>query len=84
MFISKDKRGQRVNYGVFFTAAEADSTTAKPIGWFDTMDEAAVVYRFLNGGSLTDEQLEVYCEAMKKFDVMKKPGADTHQSTDTQ
>lgn len=76
-YARKGKRKVKI-YSVWYTSQETESPISKKLASFDSLEEAAIVIRFLSGGSLTDEQMEVYLNAMKKL------SADTDQSTDTQ
>lgn len=66
-YITENKRSRRY----FIETAEGGT-----VAWFDELDTAALVLRYLTGADMTPEDVAAAHAAMKKFDAGKEGDND--------
>ena len=49
-----------------------ETDTGKPVAWFDDLDTAAIVLRYLKGANLNEWERNIAHHAMKEFDHGKE------------
>lgn len=54
-----------------------ETDAGKPVAWFDDMDTAAIVLRYLKGVYLNKSETDIAHKAMKEFDGKEVAGNDT-------
>lgn len=53
-----------------------ETTAGKPVAWFDELDTAALVLRYLTGAEMTPEDVAAAHAAMQKYDARKEGDND--------
>jgi len=53
-----------------------ETTAGKPVAWFDELDTAALVLRYLTGAEMTPEDVAAAHAAMQKYDAGKVGDSD--------
>lgn len=53
-----------------------ETTAGKPVAWFDELDTAALVLRYLTGAEMTPEDVAAAHAAMQAFDARKEGDSD--------
>lgn len=53
-----------------------ETAAGRPVAWFDELDTAALVLRYLTGADMTPEEVAAAHAAMQKFDAGKEGDND--------
>ena len=70
MFLYKSSPDGKVRYSIRDTMNEDGRITGKPrtIAWFDTLEDAAMVFRYLKGANMPMEDQNIALNLIQKWD----------------
>lgn len=70
MFLYKSNPEGKVRYSIRDTMNENGRMTGKPrtIAWFDTLEDAAMVFRYLKGANMPMEDQNIALNLIQKWD----------------
>lgn len=87
MYIYKSTPDGKVRYSIRDTMNDEGRSTGKPriIAWFDTLEDAAMVFRYLRGANMPMDDQNIALNLIQKWDSREwnenNANAETAQST---